>query len=80
MKRVTFPYALIGEEITIVKATNASLVGLHGRVIDETRETLVIEVNGVGKKVLKRGLTIKIGEREVDGNQLLKRPEDRIKG
>mgnify|MGYP001614894504 CR=1 FL=1 len=72
----------IGEKIEVVDASNKTLVGLSGKVIDETRDTIVIE-NAQEKKLLKKQITIKgtiKGKKYViDGSLLQGRPEDRIK-
>ncbi len=72
----------IGEKIEVVDASNKTLVGLSGKVIDETRDTIVIE-NDKEKTLLKKQITIKVtikGKKYViDGSLLQGRPEDRIK-
>ncbi len=54
---------LIGKKIKVVDATNKSLVGIEGIVVDETKNTLVVESNGT-KTLLKEQITI-----EVDGQK-----------
>jgi len=75
---------LIGLNAKVVKSTNPSYVGLSGRVIDETRNTLVIRHENVDKVVVKSvsvfHFTAKDGTVvEVDGNIITGRPEDRVK-
>lgn len=74
---------LIGLNIEIVKAKNSSLIGLKGRIVDETKNTLVIEQKNKVKKLLKDQITINIKFPkkiiQVNGKLLLGRPEDRIK-
>ena len=41
-----FYHELIGLELKVVDSSNPSLIGLCGTVIDETRKTLLIEVEG----------------------------------
>ena len=58
--------------------------GHKGKVIDETRNLLVIEVaGGARKRFLKQNHTFTIafdeGEVAVDGKRLVARPEERIK-
>ena len=76
-------YELIGTEVEVIEAGNKSLVGVKGKVVDETRNTLHIEVEGKIKKVLKEQvkLRIKFNSKtiECDGSLLIGRPEDRIK-
>lgn len=76
------PQELIGEEIIIVAAKNKSNLGLQGIIVDETKSLIKVQVKNSIKALLKKTITFKIirsGE-VVEGNDLLKRPEDRIKG
>lgn len=77
-----FPDELIGEEIIIVQAKNASLLGLRGRIVDETKSTLVVETAHGQKTVLKQGVTISLQRdgRRISGKSIARRPEERIKG
>lgn len=72
----------IGLHVNIVDATNPSLVGIKGRVIDETKNTFVIN-NKKQIRLIKDQVVIetKINDKllRIDGKQLSKRPEDRIK-
>ncbi|MDO8556695.1 MAG: ribonuclease P protein subunit [Nanoarchaeota archaeon] len=73
---------LIGCPATVVDATNKSLVGLQGKIVDETKYVLVI-ANGEEKKVLKAHATFKITMKNktyvIKGAVLVGRPEDRLK-
>ena len=77
-------YELVGLGATVVDAKNKSLVGISGRVVDETRNTLTIE-NGshAARKILKEQVTLRFkqdhDEVTVDGKILLGRSEDRLK-
>ena len=77
-------HELIGLEVKIVKSTNPSQIGLKGRVVDETRQMLIIETRKGEKKIEKKSAVfvfkIPDGRRvEVNGKILVGRPEDRIK-
>ena len=76
-------YELIGTEVEIISSKNKTLVGLKGKIVDETRNTLHIESEDKVKKVLKEQvkLRIKINDKiiECEGSLLLGRPEDRLK-
>ena len=81
VKTPVFPHELIGEKVTIVKASNKSLEGMVGKIIDETKFTLTIEQGGKVKRVLKNGITLKLsGQTIIVGKTIMKRPEERIKG
>ena len=75
---------LIGLDAKVAKSTNRNSVGISGKVIDETRNTLVIRQNNSDKVVPKETtifqLTLSNGSVvEVDGNAIVGRPEDRVK-
>ncbi|HLC52497.1 MAG TPA: ribonuclease P protein subunit [Candidatus Nanoarchaeia archaeon] len=77
MKKAKFPEELIGMEVEVIQATNPSLKGIIGRIDDETKETIVVN----GKVLLKRAIIIKLANGKlVEGKDLAKRPEERIKG
>ncbi len=50
-----------------------------GIVIDETKNTIKIETNKKIKTILKKEATFKIDDKIVEGKNITKRPEDRIK-
>ncbi|MCW4033858.1 MAG: ribonuclease P protein subunit [Candidatus Bathyarchaeota archaeon] len=74
----------IGFEAKVVTSSNPDLVGLEGKVVDETRNTFTILHNGEEKVVIKDtavfhfmmsdGTVI-----EVDGKVIVGRSEDRMK-
>lgn len=75
---------LIGRRITVESATDPTLVGLSGEVLDETMKTLTVRTDAGNRVVVAKNavtLTFRLeGHRvEVDGRALLFRPEDRIK-
>ncbi len=55
---------LIGKKIKVVDATNKSLIGIEGVVVDETKNLLIVETSKGRKKLLKEQITI-----EVDGQR-----------
>ncbi len=74
---------LIGLEVKVIDAANKGLKGIRGVIVDETKNTLVIEHEQKTKTVLKEQVTIeiKMGENliHIDGKTLLGRSEDRVK-
>ena len=78
MDRTQFPYELIGKKVTIIKATDKSLVGVSGKIVEETKSTITIG----NKMLLKNAITFKIEEsgEVISGKDIVKKPEDRIKG
>ncbi len=69
---------LIGLVIEVVGSKNKTLVGLKGKIIDETKNTIILQ-NGKIKKLMKSHIQIKINNKIIEGKSLQKRPEDRIK-
>jgi ribonuclease P protein subunit POP4 len=72
-------HELIGLKCKITRATNPSLIGLEGIVVDETKHMLVLSSGIREKKIPKREVVLKFGEIEIDGKKLVGRPEDRVK-
>ncbi|MGV8150998.1 MAG: ribonuclease P component 1 family protein [Candidatus Woesearchaeota archaeon] len=73
----------IGKEAEIVRSRNKQLLGLKGKIVDETRNSFKMLVNKRNfrefKMVLKSGNTFMIGRKVFEGSKIMKRPEDRIK-
>ncbi|MBT6774554.1 ribonuclease P protein subunit [Candidatus Woesearchaeota archaeon] len=82
VKKIVFPHELIGEKIEIIRSKNNSNVGIKGKVIDETKMTLKIKWGEKVKTLLKNNITFKIvrNEQIIIGQEIMKRPEERIKG
>ena len=74
---------LIGTKISVVDATNKSLIGLEGKVMDEPRNTLLIESEHKEVILIKEQITIEFKYKNqkvrVNGKILVARPEDRLK-
>ncbi len=78
-----FNQELVGADCEITGAKNASLKGIKGRIINETRNTLTIKTGKGEKTVLKQQVTImaEINNKKfrIDGAEIDARPEDRAK-
>jgi ribonuclease P protein subunit POP4 len=77
-------HEFIGLNAKIVRSTHTGYVGITGKVIDETRNTLVIRHKTKDKVVVKNTavfhFTLSDGTIvEVEGNAIVGRPEDRLK-
>ncbi len=75
---------LIGLRVTVVASGDPGLVGLVGRVVDESRGTFLVErPDGSEARVPKTGQTLAFefpeGRAIVEGDSLRFAPEDRIK-
>ncbi len=75
-------HELIGLTITIIKAKNKSLVGLRGKIIDETQNTINIQTANSIKKIIKNKITMKtkINQKEIvlEGQDIIGKPHERI--
>ncbi len=77
-------HELIGLACRVKDSTNKALTGLEGRVVDETRQTLTLEIQNREKSLIKDqcvfSFQIPSGKWvRVEGKILVARPEDRIK-
>ena len=73
----------IGLEVEVLDSTSDQFLGIRGKVVDETRNMLIVEQDGAEKKVPKDVCSFKFVERGhahvVSGKDIRFRPEDRIK-
>lgn len=77
-------HEIIGLKAKIVASSCRSLVGLEGKIIDESRQMIVIETKEGLKKVPKETsvffLTLPDGkEVKLEGRKIVGRPEERIR-
>jgi ribonuclease P protein subunit POP4 len=76
-------HELIGLKARVLQATNPSLVGIRGTIVDETRNMLVIRDAQKERAIPKKEVILEIGIQKekvkIKGKELLGRPEDRIK-
>ena len=69
----------VGASLTVVGATDATLVGRRGLVVNETRETLQLLHGEQHLTLGKVGLSFSIDgdDAVIDGSLMRQRPEDR---
>jgi len=75
---------LIGNRIKVVDAENKSLIGIEGKIILETKNTLtVMDENNNRKKLIKKQVVFNMKKDgktyQVYGKVLVGRPEERLK-
>jgi ribonuclease P protein subunit POP4 len=75
---------LIGVQAMVVKSPNVNYMGLAGKVIDESKNTLTILDESKSKKLVKDSCIFNFTMNdntvvEIDGSLLVGRPEDRLK-
>lgn len=76
-------HELIGLKVRIVESKDPGKKGLTGKVVDETRDTFLIETVKGEKRIPKKECTFRFyldkEKADIPGFSLLSRPEDRIK-
>jgi len=75
---------LIGLNAKVVRSSHPSYMGIEGKVLDETRNTILILHKNKKKIIIKNtsvfDFTMPDGTiLEIDGKAIIGRPEDRIK-
>ncbi|MBI2499268.1 ribonuclease P protein subunit [Candidatus Woesearchaeota archaeon] len=76
-------HELIGSIIRVINSKNTDLENVEGKVIDETKNIVVIDTKKGIKKIIKNQVKMEINLKgkkvEIDGKELVGRPEERIK-
>ncbi len=81
-KKNVHKHELIGLPAEVISSTHHGYVGMKGLIVDETKNTLVLEVDDAEKVIPKKGTKFRLStpnEIDVNGSTLLYRPQDRIK-
>lgn len=83
-ERNLLQHELIGLEAKVVDSSDRKLAGVSGRIVDETRNMLVMDLEGKTKMIPKSNSTFLItlpdGEKvTVGGGKLVGRPEERVR-
>lgn len=76
-------HELIGLSVDIMDSSDPSLNNLHGKIVYETKNLLMIDANKSIKKVPKNIVTLSVKLPDgnncmISGSELVGRPEDRI--
>jgi ribonuclease P protein subunit POP4 len=72
----------IGKTIYVQNSKNKNYIGINGIIIDETKNTFTIISKKKKKIILKNCAEFifsKNNNKKINGNKILKRPEERIK-
>ena len=77
-----FPGELVGENIEVIDAKNKGNRGKCGKIVDETKMTITIQHNKALKTLLKNEIVFKLSRNNtiIKGKEIMKRPQERIKG
>lgn len=76
-------HELIGLRMKVVKAKNSRNLDISGKIVDETKKTLLVETNGIFKRLFKEQIVAEIAlpknKIRIEGSLLLGRPWERLK-
>ncbi len=76
-------HELIGLKVKVVDSKNKSNIGIQGKIIDETKNTIMIESKGKQKRLFKNNITIDVHVDKkivrINGKLLSGRPKERVK-
>ncbi|NVM30799.1 MAG: ribonuclease P protein component 1 [Candidatus Helarchaeota archaeon] len=77
-------HCLIGLMVKIIRSSNPTHLNLIGKIVDETKHTLIIKTDGKEKRIPKKDSVFQFHLSknqvvEVVGDLLISRPEERIK-
>ena len=65
----------------VTDATNKNLIGITGKIIDETKNTITVEQQDIKKKLIKEQITFTIHQNntriKIDGKKITKKTEKR---
>lgn len=82
-KKTALRHELIGLGAEVIGSANRCEVGIKGKIIDETKSTIVIKDKDRKKRLLKKNITLQL---QVGGKEIIicckslqKRPEERLK-
>ena len=74
------PEEFIGMKMDILNAKNKDLLGIKGIILDETKNTFKIKKYDNKIKIIqKQGNLFKINNLQINGDDIVKKPEERIK-
>ena len=70
---------IIGRKIKVINSKNKSNEGIHGMVLDETRNMVIVETSLGKKMIIKSENQFDLNGNIIAGTSLIGRPEDRVK-
>ena len=83
-KSKIFRDEVIGKKIKIIRSKNPSLKGCEGKIVDETFHTLKVMSDDKNRTIFKKDLVFALEDKDkkimIEGKNIEKRPEERIKG
>ncbi|MGD2247987.1 MAG: ribonuclease P protein subunit [Candidatus Methanofastidiosia archaeon] len=75
---MTYRNQIVGKKIHVVHSTNPCDLSIAGRIVDETRNMIQVKNDGL-KWLIKKNIVVLLEGKQINGEELIGRPEDRIK-
>ena len=69
----------IGKLVVVNDAKNTTYKGVKGVIVEETKESFLIQNDQETKRILKRGTTFTINDEPINGESIIKQSQERIK-
>jgi len=77
-------HEFVGLETKIIESTNLQIIGLNGKIIEDTKSMFSIETTDGTKKIPKRHskwrFSLQDSHVDLEGEKISKRPQDRLRG
>jgi len=68
----------ISKNMEIIESPDPTLIGVKGKILDETSRTLVIKSNNRRITIAKDVVKLKIDDHDIVGRNVTQKPENRI--
>jgi len=69
---------LINLDLVVIDSNNDSLIGISGKILEETKNSFTIETEKKQKKIIKSACTFIINGERVVGTKIMFRPHERL--
>jgi len=69
---------IIGRRVKVISSSNRCLIGLEGKVVDETKNTIILETPKGKKCLLKNQVKLDIEGETINGRDLIGLPHERL--
>ncbi|MFT4297618.1 MAG: ribonuclease P component 1 family protein [Candidatus Woesearchaeota archaeon] len=82
MKKIpSFAQCFIGKRIKVMDSPCKSLMGMEGKIVDETKFTFKVDTQDSRKQLHKNQIVFIINNKNelIDGKKIMKQPSERLK-
>ncbi len=77
-KQIPIAEMLIGRRVKVISSQNKCTVGIEGLVVNETKNTIILETKKGRKILLKNQVVLDLGGKIVSGRELIGLPHERF--